>query len=103
MALPTLTPEQRQVAGESAGCAGRPRSALLAEVKADTRTFAGVLGREDDLARKTKVSQVLRAVPGVGPARAAALMERAGIPPERRVGGLGSRQREQLLAEITGQ
>ena len=60
------------------------------------------IGREDDLARRTKVSQVLRAVPGVGPARAAAIMERAGIPAERRVGGLGARQREQLLAEIAG-
>jgi hypothetical protein len=27
-------------------------------------------------------------------------MERAGISPDRRVGGLGARQREQLLAEF---
>jgi hypothetical protein len=32
--------------------------------------------------------------------RTAAVMERAGISPDRRVGGLGARQREQLLAEF---
>src|SRR6266540_2026211 len=47
-------------------------SALLAGVKAGTLTLAGVLGRDDDLARKTKVNQVIRALPGVGKARAAA-------------------------------
>src|SRR6266487_5191185 len=76
---------------------------LLAGVKAGTLTLAGVLGRDDDLARKTKVNQVIRALPGVGKARAAAIMERAGIPAERRVGGLGARQREQLLAESAGE
>ena len=100
MALPTLSPEQRQIALEKARDARAARSALLANVKEGSLTLADVLGREDDLARRTKVNQVLRALPGVGPARAAAIMEHAGIPPERRVGGLGARQREQLLAEF---
>jgi ribosomal protein S13 len=76
--------------------------ALLAELKAGTVTLADVLGRDDDLARKTKVAQVVRALPGVGQARAAAALENARIPPDRRVGGLGARQREQLLAEFAG-
>ena len=74
------------------------RSALLAGLTAGTLTLADVLGRDDDLARKTKVAQVGRALPGVGKTRAAAIMGRAGIPAERRVGGLSARQREQLLA-----
>ena len=41
-------------------------------------------------------------MPGVGKARAAAIMERTGIPAERRIGGLGARQREQFLAEFPG-
>jgi hypothetical protein len=100
MALPVLSPEQRQEALAKAREARAARSALLAEVKAGTLTLADVLGRDDDLARKTKVAQVLRALPGVGKARAAATMERAGISAERRVGGLGARQREHLLAEF---
>ncbi len=103
MALPVLSPEQRQEALAKAREARAARSALLAGVKAGTLTLAGVLGRDDDLARKTKVNQVIRALPGVGKARAAAIMERAGIPAERRVGGLGARQREQLLAQLAGE
>jgi hypothetical protein len=103
MALPALSPEQRQAALQKARQARAARSALLADLKAGTLTLADVLGRDDDLARKAKVAQVVRAVPGVGKARAAAIMERAGIPAERRIGGLGARQREHLLAELPGQ
>jgi hypothetical protein len=102
MALPVLSPEQRQEALQKAREARAARSALLADLKTGTLTLADVLGRDDDLARKTKVAQVVRALPGVGKARAAAIMERAGIPAERRVGGLGARQREQLLADFAG-
>jgi hypothetical protein len=103
MALPTLTLEQRQASLAKAREARAARSALLAEVKAGALTLAALLGREDELARRTKASQVLRAVPGVDPARAATIMDHAGFPAERRIGGLGIRQREQLLAEIAGQ
>ena len=99
MAFPTLSPEQRQAALEKAREARAARSALLAGLKAGTVT----LGRDDDIARRTSVAQVVRALPGVGPARAAAAMQRAGIILDRRVGGLGARQREQLLAQFAGQ
>jgi len=102
MPLPALSPEQREAALQKAREARAARSALLAGLKAGTLTLADVLGRDDDLARKTKVAQVVRAVPGVGKARAAAIMERTGIPAERRIGGLGARQREQFLAEFPG-
>jgi hypothetical protein len=100
MALPTLSPEQRQAALKKAHEARAARSALLADVKEGSLTLADVLGREDDTARRTKVNQVLRALPGVGQARATAIMEHAGITADRRLGGLGARQREQLLAEF---
>src|SRR5260370_37931342 len=102
MALPVLSPEQRQEALQKARQARTARSALLADLKTGTLTLADVLGRDDDLARKTKGAQVVRALPGVGKARAAAIMERAGIPAERRVGGVGARHREQLLARFDG-
>jgi hypothetical protein len=102
MTLPALSPEQRQEALAKArearrpvGPAGRGESR-----RPHARRCAG---RDDDLARKTKVAQLVRALPGAGKASAAAIMERAGIPAERRVGGLGARQREQLLAEFAGE
>src|SRR3982074_1617387 len=93
MALPVLSPEQRQAALQKAREARTARAALLAGLKAATLTLADVLGRDDDLARKAKVAQVVRALPGVGKARAAAIMERAGIPAERRLRGPGGPQR----------
>ena len=79
MALPTLTPEQRQAALAKAAEARAARTALLAKVKAGELTFAQLLERDDDIAKKIKVSQALRAVKGVGPAKATALMEEAGL------------------------
>ena len=61
-----------------------------------------LLAREDAVAKKTKVTQVLKALPGYGPAKVAALIEKLGIDENRRVGGLGEQQRAKLLAEIGG-
>jgi hypothetical protein len=102
MALPTLTPEQRAQALEKAQQARKERSELLAGVKAGTLSIGDVLARTDDIAKKTKVVQVLKALPGYGPAKAAALMEQAGIDDSRRVGGLGEQQRRKLLEAVSG-
>jgi ribosomal protein S13 len=61
-----------------------------------------VLSKTDDITKKTKVSQVIRAMPGYGPAKAAAVMEEAGIDDNRRVGGLGEQQRKRLLEAVAG-
>ena len=49
---------------------------------------------------RVRVHEFLRACPGIGPARADAVMVSAGIPSFRRVGGLGPRQLEALLAAV---
>jgi hypothetical protein len=102
MALPTLTPQQRAEALAKAQAARKERSELLAAVKAGRVTISQLLDRTDDVARKTKVVQVLRALPGYGPAKAAAVMEQAGIDDSRRVGGLGQQQRRKLLESLPG-
>ncbi|MFJ5993167.1 hypothetical protein [Lentzea sp. NPDC092896] len=50
--------------------------------------------------KKNKVLAVVRVLPGIGDVRAHQLIERAEIAESRRVGGLGQRQREVLLAAI---
>ncbi len=102
MALPTLTPQQRAEALAKAQAARKERSDLLAAVKAGRVTISQLLDRTNDVARKTKVVQVLRALPGYGPAKAAAVMEQAGIDDSRRVGGLGQQQRRKLLESLPG-
>src|SRR5580700_4680699 len=102
MALPTLTPEQRADALAKAQAARKKRSELLASVKAGKTSIAQVLAQTDDITKKTKVAQVIKAMPGYGPAKAAAVMEEAGIDDNRRVGGLGEQQRKKLLEAVSG-
>ncbi len=102
MPLPTLTPEQRTDALAKATEARQARSALLAEVKSGALTLEQVLNRaDDDLVKKTRVLQILRALPGYGPAKVSTLMAASGVDEKRRVGGLTSAQREKLLAAVT--
>ncbi|MCU1679849.1 MAG: hypothetical protein JWQ81_588 [Amycolatopsis sp.] len=99
MALPTLTPEQRADALAKAAIARKARSELLASIKSGQESIDKVLkkAKEDKTIGKTKVMQLLKAVPGLGAVKVAALLEQAGIDPDRRAAGLGERQREALL------
>jgi hypothetical protein len=99
VALPTLTPEQRADALAKAAEARKARSELLASIKSGERTIASVLGKakEDKTIGKTKVAALLKAVPGLGAVKVAALLEQTGIDPDRRAAGLGDRQRSALI------
>lgn len=99
MALPTLTPEQRAEALAKAAEARKARSELLASIKSGKQSIDKVLERakEDKTIGKTKVAALLKAVPGLGSVKVAALLEQAGIDPDRRAAGLGERQRAALL------
>ena len=98
--LPSLTAEQRAAALAKAAEARHERAALRDAIKAGDITLAEVFEREDDVARRMKVSALIEALPGYGKAKAAKIMEELGISESRRVQGLGVRQREQLLAKL---
>jgi len=102
LALPTLTPEQRAAALAKAAEARKARSELLAAIKSGEKSIENVLkaAKDDKTIGKTKVAQLLKAVPGLGAVKVAALMEQAGIDKDRRAAGLGARQREALLAAL---
>jgi hypothetical protein len=103
MPLPTLTPEQRQQALEKAAEARRKRAELKAQLKSGNLTLATVLDKEDDdTVGKMKVSSVLESLPGVGKVRARKIMEKHDISASRRIRGLGSKQKDALLAEFGG-
>jgi hypothetical protein len=101
MALPTMTPEQRERALAKAGQARQARSALLAEVRSGALALAQVFDRADeDVVKKTRVVQLLRALPGYGPANVAAVMATSGVDEKRRVGGLTTAQRARLIEAV---
>ena len=57
---------------------------------------------KDEAIGRTRVRVLLQNLPGVGRRGAARAMEELGIDPSRRLRGLGSRQREELLARFAG-
>lgn len=99
MALPTLTPEQRQEALKKAAAARTARKELRDKIASGEETIPSVLGRAktDTIIGKTKVVDLLKSLPGYGPAKVTALMEQTGIDASRRAAGLGERQRQALL------
>ena len=96
MALPTLTPEQRDEALRKAAETRKARAEALAAMRKGTVTLADVLADLDSPLQRAKVSQVLRAIPGVGVVTADKVLTEVGIDGKRRVAGLGQRQRAAL-------
>lgn len=94
------TPEQIQEALKSAQAARARRAVILREIKSGQLTLAQILDNNPPHAEdvsKMRVMQVLRALPGVGAVTAQHAMDEIGIIPNRKVGGLGFRQANELL------
>ncbi|MGL4173406.1 MAG: integration host factor, actinobacterial type [Actinomycetota bacterium] len=103
MALPTLTPEQRQAALEKAAVARRVRAEVKNRLKHSQGSLAEVItdGQTDDIIGKIKVAALLESLPGVGKVRAQNIMDELGIAPTRRVRGLGAKQAAALVERFT--
>lgn len=100
MPLPDLDPQQRREALAKAAEARRIRAELKQMLKAGELGIGDVLDgaeRSEALA-KMRVQEVLEAMPAYGPIKAQRLMERLGIAASRRIRGLGTRQRADLVA-----
>ncbi|MGH3344636.1 MAG: integration host factor, actinobacterial type [Carbonactinosporaceae bacterium] len=104
MALPPLTPEQRQAALAKAAEARRERAEVKNRLKHSGASLTEVIkeGQENDVVGKMKVSALLESLPGVGKVRARQLMERLNISENRRVRGLGANQIAALEREFGG-
>ncbi|MCL2544058.1 MAG: 30S ribosomal protein S13 [Nocardioidaceae bacterium] len=102
MALPPLTPEQRQAALEKAAAARRERAAIKNRLKNSGAQISDILAEAEsnEVLAKMKVIDLLQAVPGLGKVRARQMMERIGIAESRRVRGLGIKQIAALEREF---
>jgi hypothetical protein len=87
MALPTLTCQQRQDALRVAAAARRARKQLCDAIARGELSIPEVLDRAttDSVVARTRVTQLLKSLPGDGEAKVTALMEHTGIAPSRRV------------------
>lgn len=99
MAPPQLTDEQRRAALAKAAEARRARAEMKELLRTGSLTLSEVFERaeDDNIVANTKIFAVLISLPGFGKIKAKRLMEDLSIAENRRVRGLGERQREKLL------
>lgn len=102
MPLPILTPEQRAAAAAAATAARAKRAKACARLKSGEMTVSEILeaARSDAALAKLRVTTVLQSLPGIGSAKAGALMKRLQISESRRLRGLGPHQEAALLGEF---
>ncbi|MGA8255836.1 MAG: integration host factor, actinobacterial type [Nocardioides sp.] len=102
MALPPLTPEQRQAALEKAAASRRERAEIKNRLKNAGGSIIDVLaeGETNEVIGKMRVVDLLQSMPGLGKVRARQVMERLGIAESRRVRGLGTKQIASLQREF---
>ena len=100
---PKMSDEQRAAALERAAQARRVRAEVKELLKSGSLDFQGLLDRadQDDLIGGIKIAAVLSSMPGTGKVKAKRLMEEFGIADNRRLRGLGDKQRAALLSEFS--
>ena len=100
--LPQLTDEQRRAALAKAAEARRVRAEIKELLKMGTLSLSELLDRSDSdkILAKMKVLSVLEALPKLGKVKARRTMDEVGISESRRLRGLGSQQRAELVARF---
>ena len=103
MQPPEITDEQREKALAKAAEARKVRAEVKELLKTGSITFPELLERadSDDLVGGIKMAAVLESMPGMGKIKAKRMMEAHGIAENRRIRGLGDKQRERLLDEFS--
>jgi ribosomal protein S13 len=103
VSVPNLTNEQLAEARLAAAAARRQRADFKARVQSGELRLAKALdiARKDDILAHIRVSSLLRSLPRVGEKRAAQILSRLDIAPNRRIRGLGRHQLEALSSEFS--
>lgn len=100
---PQLTDEQRRAALAKAAEARRVRAEAKELLKTGSLRLSELFeqAETDEILAGLKVERMLAALPGTGKIKAKRLMESIGIAENRRIRGLGDKQKEALLAEFS--
>jgi len=99
--LPVLTLREKRQALEKAQKMRSERKEIREQLKSGSMSLGEVLAKEDDeIMGKMRVAYLLASLPRVGKTTAKKVMEEIGIDESRRVQGLGTRQKEALLARF---
>ena|SRR5690554_5869794 len=101
MSLPVLTPEEKLAALKKAQEMRSKRAEIRVKLKQGKPTLREVLeSTDDEVISRMRVTYLLQSLPQVGKVTSEKVMREIGINENRRVQGLGKRQREQLLQRL---
>jgi hypothetical protein len=102
--LRPISPDQRAHGVVAAARSRAARARLLSGLRSGALTLAQVWAAVDadkrSPAARTRLVTVLRALPGIGEARAQMVLSQVGLTPDRRLAGLGQRQRDGIAAAL---
>lgn len=102
MSIPQLSAEERAKALQKAQQIRSKRMEVRKELKAGKLSLATVLNETDnEIYAKMRVKYLLESLPQVGKITTQKIMEEIGIDEARRIQGLGSRQKQQLLERLS--
>ncbi|HDP69513.1 MAG TPA: integration host factor [Actinobacteria bacterium] len=101
MALPKLSDADRKAALKKAVETRQKRAELKTKIKEGKVSLTEVLNKASDpIVGRMKVSDLLGSLPKIGKVRSQKIMEQLKISSSRRIAGLGSRQKDQLIKEL---
>ncbi|HHT91069.1 MAG: integration host factor, actinobacterial type [Bacillota bacterium] len=101
MSLPFLSQDEKLDALKKAQEMRSKRAELRMKLKRGNMTLQEVLDSADDeVIARMRVTYLLQSLPQVGKVTSEKIMREIGINENRRVQGLGNRQREQLLERL---
>ena len=101
MSLPFLSQDEKLDALKKAQEMRSKRAELRTKLKKGNLTLQDVLeSADDEVIARMRVTYLLQSLPQVGKVTSEKIMREIGINENRRVQGLGNRQREQLLQRL---
>ena len=100
MLPPRLSRRSRRKAGLKAVIARQERARVKEQVALGEIYFFDLFKDERKAIARMKLIDLLQSVPGIGQSRADVILERTGISPSRRIGGVGHRQLDLLRQEF---
>ena len=97
---PSLTGEERKQALDKAMLARRERAAIKERLSSGELTVRAVLDMDGGAAERMPTRHLIASLPGYGNAKAGKVMREIGIANNRRLKGLGKRQRAALIERL---
>ena len=96
--VPSLTDDDRRAAAQKAVICRQKRSKVRTQLKEGSLTLSDVFAMEDEAILRMPVRLLLESLPWIGQVKALNIMDTIGIARNRRIGGLGAKQKSALLA-----